>query len=184
MWKWNDLKRLLTRKAAMRDTKDLGAIMWPVVYPDMGGEKYQPKEPHVTVVIFTDINNPDLGFTKEDVIDVIKQTQWDVYLWLRVSELEWFGAENNIPVLRVTHDYLEAYHNKVKAALAARGIPVDETFPEYKPHVSITDDAALDGVYPTLMLAGPVELWWGNEHFQIDDKKVINKVVTNRDNYL
>lgn len=176
MWKWSDLKRLLTRKSARLDTAELGAVMWPVVYPDM----LPPKDPHITVVMFKDINNPDLGFTKEDVIAAVQAVPWEVFLWTRVTGLEWFGAEQNIPVLRVHHDYLPVFHQMIKTELAKRGIPVDETFPDYKPHVSITDEAALNGIYPKMLLAGPVEVWWGNEHYKIDADKD-KQIMLNRD---
>ena len=175
MWKWNDLKRLLTRKASgMRDTADLGAVMWPVAYPNpqdpTGGTVYIPRDPHITVVIFTDINNPNLGFTREDVMDAVRNTMYDAFLWVKVDGLEWFGEDQNIPVLRVSHDFLNAYRNSLLVELEARGIQIDMTFPDYKPHVSIPDEAALDGVYPTgHMLAGPVEVWWGDVHYKVDD---------------
>lgn len=166
MWKWSDLKRLLKRKSPRLDTADLGAVMWPVAYPD---DMLPPKDPHITVVVFKDINNPDLGFTREDVMDAVRQTMYDLYLWVTVDGVEWFGAERDIPVLRVSHDNLYAYRESIMEELAARGIPVDMTFPEYKPHVSITDEAALDGVYPDKLLAGPVEVWWGDEHYKMPD---------------
>ncbi len=182
MWKWSDLKRILLRKA-VSDTAELGAVMWPVVYPDMG-DGYNPKDPHVTIVIFRDINNENLGFTKEDVIDVIQTTEHNVMLWLKPDGIEWFGADKDVPVLRVKHDYLYVYHTAIIKALAERGIPVDMTFPEYKPHVTITDAAALDGVIPDRMIAGPVELWWGDEHFTVPDDVKNMKIALNKDGSL
>lgn len=167
MWKWSDLKRIFMRKASMRDTADLGAVMWPVVYPsDMNA----PENPHITVVIFNDINNPDLGFTREDVMDAVANTNYDVFVWTKVEGLEWFGENGDVPVLRVSHDYLEAYRNGLLFELEARGIPVDMTFPDYKPHVTIRDEAALDGIYPDKLLAGPVEVWWGNVHYKMPER--------------
>lgn len=167
MWKWSDLKRLLIRKAAV-DTADLGAVMWPVQYPDMGDPKYQPSDAHITVCIFENINEPDLGYTLQDVIDAVKQTGWDVIVRAKVLGLEWFGPDQNIPVLRVQNDYIDFYHEAITNELAERGIPISMKFPEYKPHVTITDEAALDGIWPEYVFAGPVEVWWGNEHYQID----------------
>lgn len=169
MWKWNDLKRLLTRKSAPLDTRDLAAIMWPVGYPDQGHAEYNPRQPHVTVIYFGDISG-DIGYTKEDVLDVIRETSWNAFLWMKVDGIEWLGPDQNVPVLRVSHSYLEPYWESIKAALRARGIPFDETYPEYKPHVTITDKAALDDVYPSTLITGPVELWWGDVHYNIDDR--------------
>lgn len=166
MWKWSDLKRIFMRKA-MRDTADLGAVMWPVLYPS---DMMPPENPHITVVIFTDINDDNLGYTREDVMDAVANTLYDVFLWTKVDGLEWFGENADIPVLRVSHDYLEAYRQSILTELEARGIPVDMTFPEYKPHVTIRDEAALDGIYPDKLLAGPVEVWWGNEHYRMPER--------------
>lgn len=169
MWKWNDLKRLILKRQDL-DTRNLGAIMWPVAYPNLldpsGGTYYQPKDPHITVIYFGEIDG-DIGYTKEDVIDAIESTMWEAYLWCRVTGVEWFGPEQDVPVLRVEHDYLPVFWESIKGALRQRGIPFDETYPEYKPHVTIPTLAALEGVYPNHLLAGPVELWWGNEHIQI-----------------
>lgn len=165
MWKWNELKRLLLRKS---ETSNFGAVMWPVLYPDMGKPEYNPKNPHITIVMFRDITDPGLGFTKEDLIDAVRETMWDTFIYVEVEKLEWFGVDSDIPVLSVRHSYLPEYHRQIRAALSKKGIEWDKTFPVYKPHISITDEAALDKVYPRKLMAGPVEVWWGDEHFEIE----------------
>lgn len=171
MWKWSDLKRLL-RKAETKDIADLGAVMWPVVYPDMVEEKYQPVDPHITVVIFNDVNNPDLGYSYMDVIEVVQDTISAVMLWVTVRGVEWFGAEQNVPVLVVEHEMLNQFRDALVINLANKGIPIDMTFPEYKPHVTITADAALDGVYPQRLLTKPVEVWWAKAHYTVPDSSL------------
>lgn len=167
MWKWSDLKRLLKRKSGMRDIADLGAVMWPVVYPS---DMMPPKDPHITIVVFKDINNPDLGYTREDVMDAVAKTMYDVFIWVKAEGIEWFGEDQNIPVLRVSHSFLNAYRESLIVELEARGIQIDMTFPEYKPHVTLSDEAALEGVYPDRLLAGPVEVWWAEEHFKMPER--------------
>lgn len=166
MWKWNDLKRLLLRKDAGYDISDLGAIMWPVMYPDLGPE-YVPDEPHITVAVFRGIHDPDLGFTKEDVVEAVSRTPGDTYLPVSITGLEWFGLNQDVPVLRVEHPYLYEYRNIAVDLLAKRGIEVDNTYPEYKPHISITDEAALEEVWPNKVFAAPVEVWWGHDRIKI-----------------
>lgn len=172
MWNWRDLKRIFMRKA-MRDIADLGAVMWPVLYP---GDMMPPDNAHITVVIFNDINNPDLGYTRDDVMDAVANTLHDVFLWVEVEGLEWFGENADIPVLRISHGYLEAYRNSLLLELEARGIPVDMTFPDYKPHVTITDEAALDRLWPSHLMTGPVEVWWGDQHYKMPERLVRTKV--------
>lgn len=170
MWKWSELKRIIMRKAA-DDYSRSAIVTWPVEYPNpqeqVGGSVYIPPDPHVTILYIHDIDSPDLGFTKEDMMDAIKETRWEVMLLLKVDKLEWFGPDNDIPVLRVEHSHLHPYRKALKEALAKRGIVIEETFPEYKPHVTIPETAAVVGIWPTQFLAGPVELWWGGIHHKI-----------------
>lgn len=165
MWKWNELKRLLLRKS---ETSNFGAVMWPVLYPKMEDPAHNPKNPHITIVMFRNIHDPELGFTKEDVIDAVRETMWDTFIYVEVERLEWFGVDSDIPVLVARHSYLPEYHRQIRRALAKRGIEWDKTFPDYKPHITITDEAALDKVWPYKLMAGPVEVWWGDEHFEIE----------------
>ena len=165
MWKWSDLKRIFMRKAADNGIADLGAVMWPVSYP---ADMAPPEHPHITVVIFKDINNEDLGYTREDVMEAVRNTVHDVMLFVNVDGLDWFGANQDVPVLRVSHMYLDSYRVALIKELDKRGIPIVMTFPEYKPHVTITDIAALNGLYPNKLLTGPVEVWWAEEHFKVD----------------
>lgn len=180
MWKWSDLKRILRKESRDVDVSDLAAIMWPVVYPTASNPEHRPKEPHITIVFLGEIEK--LDYTKEDVVDAIKETLWDLYVWVKVIGLEWFGPEKNVPVLRVDHPYLYVFNEAMKMVLEMKGIEFDNTYPEYKPHVTITDEAALDGVWPEMLLAGPVELWWGGEHITIDEKMIGQVVTLEEDN--
>lgn len=168
MWKWSDLKRIILRKSEFSDS---AIITWPVSYPteDVGGTAYAPEDAHVTILYIPNIDDDELGFSKEDVIDAIRETEWDIMMFMTVTGMEWFGPENDIPVLRVEHHYLEKYRNEVKASLAKRGIVVEETYPEYKPHVTIPVLAAERGLWPARLMGGPVELWWGDEKIRIDN---------------
>ena len=89
-------------------------------------------------------------------------------MYLTRPKLDWFGEDKDIPVLRVDHDYLYKYQEAVIEALAKKGIEVNMTFPDYKPHITIPEAAATSGNYPRVFLAGPVQVWWGNEKFNIE----------------
>lgn len=172
IWKWSELKRLIKAEDEFNNT---GAIMWPVVYPT---DMQPPEDAHVTVIYFPTIDDID----KNDVLDAIRDSMWDVFLWLTVTGLDWFGPEKNIPVLRVKHDYLEVFWNAVKDSLRKRDIPFSETYPVYMPHVTITEQAAADKVWPTTLLATPVELWWGGIHYEIEQKPATDfGIMLNRD---
>jgi len=179
IWKWSELKALV-RKRAGDDTSNLGAVMWPVHYPLMDNPDHQPVDPHITIIYFGEIDG-DIGFTCHDVISAIMETQWNMYLWVRTEGVEWFGPDQDVPVLRVEHNYLQAYWERLKAVLRARGIPFDETYPEYKPHLTIPLDAALLGEHPSQVLVRPVQLWWGNVHYDISPGKTVSQVALNRD---
>lgn len=167
MWKWSDLKRLL--KAKQEDyVLDSAIITWPVekVYLNDTMD-YLPDDAHITILYIPDIYNPDLGFTKEDVLDAIRDTDWDIMINPKVKGLEFFGPENDVAVLTLDHPYLQQYRDNVKMALAKRGIVVEETYPEYKPHVTIKSDADTDREFDNRIWAGPVELWWGDEYIKV-----------------
>lgn len=170
MWKWSELKNLLKKeKSGGWDLKDLGAIMLPVIYPAYKEDIYNPTDPHITMVQFLDINNPENGYTKEDIFEVIENTgEIGFQLQVPVTGVEYFGENNDWPVLRVEHQFLHKFNANLKAALGARGIIYDTRFPEFKPHVSTTAEAARDGVYPANFWTRPVEVWWGDKHYKFD----------------
>lgn len=157
MWKWSFLKRLLSKRA---EISNLGAVMWPVYFEGV-------PDAHVTVVIFDDINNPNIGFTKEDVISAVEELEHCQYLWLSVDGLEYFGPDKDVPVLRVSHSYLHIFREQLISILTERGIPINENYPEYKPHVTIPEGMS---EYPEKLLASPVEVWWGGEHYSVPCK--------------
>lgn len=171
MWTWEELKQILFKKEKSQswDLKDLGAIMWPVIYPAYEDNQYNPRDPHITVIQFTDINNPDNGFSKEDIFEVVENIgSGRSQLVTKVTGVEYFGADGDWPVLRVQHPFLERFHAEVKAMLDARGIEYDKRFPEYKPHVSTTAEAVRDKAYPAELWTRPVEVWWGEVHYKFD----------------
>ena len=151
------------------DLKDLGAVMLPVIYPAYEDDQYNPKDPHITMVQFLDINNPENGYSKEDVFDVVRNIgAGNSQLATHVTGVEYFGEKGEWPVLRVEHNFLERFNKELKASFDARGIVYDTRFPEFKPHVSIPAEAVRDGVYPAMLWTRPVEVWWGEKHYKFD----------------
>lgn len=169
MWTWSELKTLLRKKEAEVDYSTYAALMWPAYYPYMGSPMYQPRDPHATVIYLTsDINQ--VNYTKEDVLGALRSylnVATGIYLHTQVKGLEWFGPEKDVPVLRIDHSELQNYRQRFVEILNNRGIFWTENYPEYKPHVTITPEAATDGVYPSKLLLTPLELWWGGEHIKV-----------------
>lgn len=158
MWKWSDLKELLRKS---QDFSSSAVIVWPVVYPT---DMLPPEEPHCTVIYLGDVANLD----KQAVIDAINETEYDVFLWVQPMDVEYFGPEQDIPVLRVAHPYLYKYNDFITSSLAKRGIESASQFTEYKPHVTISPEAVANGVIPTdPLLLLPVQLWWGDEKIDV-----------------
>jgi hypothetical protein len=169
-WSWSYLKTLLTKKKEYAN-EDYIAVMWPVAYPNplepSGGTYLSPKDPHCTIIMLgtTDVAT----FTKEEVLFVIRSIpSWNSMVYATVTELEWFGENKDIPVLRVEHTLLETFHDQLEEGLAAVGIKNTSSFPEYKPHVTITPEIVDSNTMPRRLLLGPVELWWGGERIRVD----------------
>lgn len=156
IWRWSELKRLL------KNTDDIAqsaCIMFPV------GEKVPGvDEPHVTVIYLGDANN----LNKQDILDSMAEVDnsYDAMFFARSREVEWFGPEKDIPVLRLEHTYLEKYRDLVEAALGRRGIVNGSEYKDYKPHMTITPEIARDLSYQSAYLLTEPELWWGREHIK------------------
>src|SRR5690349_20457315 len=161
-WSWAYLKTLLGFKKEYTN-EDFIAVMWPAAYP----QGYPaPVDPHCTIVMMGTTDRAN--FTKEEVLEVIRETlHWNSFLLTTVAGLEWFGPDENVPVLRLEHGLLQKFHDDLKARLKAKGIFVDETYPVYKPHVTITEEAALTRNFPDKIMLTPVQLWWGEEKMSI-----------------
>lgn len=161
-WSWAHLKTLLGFKKEYTK-EDYIAVMWPVAYPL---DYPAPKDPHITIIMLgtTDTAN----FTKDEVLDAMKETNYNAMPYVSVSGLEWFGPDNDVPVLTVKHSFLFDYKKHLERRLAERGIFNTSSYPDYRPHITITEDAATGNNYPLKLVLGPVELWWGTEHIRID----------------
>lgn len=156
IWKWSELKRLLKNTD---DVAQSACIMFPV------GEKVPGvEEPHVTVIYLGDVAN----LNKQDILDAMAEvdSSYDAMFFARTGEVEWFGPEKNIPVLRMEHSYLEKYRLLVESALNKRGIENGSEYKEYKPHMTITEAMALTGNYQQSYILTEPELWWGREHIK------------------
>lgn len=169
MWTWTELKRILMRKSKA-DISNLGAIMVPVVYPvdeATGATSHIPADPHITIHVFEDINDPGLGFTKEDIMDVVDRTLPDVFTFMaQVEEIDWFGESKDIPVARVWHPMLLNIRKQTMAELDRRGIEYSKRFPVFKPHVTVTEEAVENNLIPEYFWTQPVEVWWGGAHYR------------------
>jgi hypothetical protein len=82
--------------------------------------------------------------------------------------MEMFGPEKDIPVVILEHTYLHKYHDFLTSALAKRGIESASEFKDYRPHVTMSENAAINYLVPTdPMLLLPVQLWWGGQKIDI-----------------
>lgn len=171
MWKWNDLKRLLRLRKQV-DVRELAGIMWPALYPDMGDPALNPRDAHCTIVYLGEIK--DFDFDRSQVLSAMREVfHPGMFIQANVNGVEWFGPEQNVPVLTLDNQYLYTANKAIRGALARHGVVWNETHPEYRPHVTITDEAALSGLYPKTLLLGPVELWWAGEHISLN-KEYLN----------
>lgn len=138
-----------------------------IVYPALWHMAYIPPDKddlHSTVLWLGDVSDAPYG--PADIIGALRGLDLVRYLWASVSGVEWFGPDNNIPVLRVEHSALQIQYDAITTALAPLGAVSASEF-GYSPHVTV--DEATTTRYPSKILLGPVELWWKNQVFKITD---------------
>lgn len=155
MWTLKQLKDIF-RKG---DFKDSAVVVWPVVYP---AGYLPPKEPHVTILYLPDVTS----VSKELVLEAIKATGHEVYLVARAEGIEMFGPDKDIPVVRVQHNYFEDYYRQLREEFDKRGIEYSTLY-DYSPHVTMSEEAGRENLYPQKFNLLPVQLWWRNEKIRI-----------------
>lgn len=146
----------------MGEFEDTAIIAYPVLWPS-GHRDPQIPDVHSTVVFLGDVSNSE--FTKEDVLDAMREFDVNVYRWVDVDGLDWFGPNHDVPVLRISHSGLQGFYERLTEKLAIKGIFSASEFP-YSPHVTIDMETATIG-WPNHLMLGPVELWWREEKIKI-----------------
>jgi 2'-5' RNA ligase len=133
------------------------AIVWPAWF-----EGSTDPELHATALFLGSTETVD--FTKEDVEAVVKPYLWPA--WTKVTGLEMFGQQDDIPVLTLENTrLLTITRMDINERLKRRGIKASTTF-DFNPHVTISKEAEhvqSELFWPKqIHLESPV-LWWGSD---------------------
>lgn len=147
----------------MSEYSTYGSIMYPAAWPT------DVDDPHCTLISFGD-NIEALDFGPIDIIGALTDIVWfDGRGTLEANtkgSLSMFGPEQNVPVVELIDPILHAHSDDVRADLRASSITWDQTYPDYRPHVSVGPSSVSETVPSTITLARP-QLWWGDERFNL-----------------
>lgn len=149
------------------DFTNTAAIVMPALWPS-GFVRPNVPDLHMTYYFFPDVT--DVSYTKDDVIEAIKEGFYNVYVMADVFEFDLFGPESDVPVLRVRNELLQENYKLIGEALRKRGIDNYSKYYGFKPHVTIDEDYSLEGGFPPHIWLKPVELWWRDVKIPLKDQ--------------
>lgn len=143
------------------------AIVYPAVAPS---EAYnlptdRTIKTHVTVSLLGEI--PEVDFTKEELIEALRNIEWQTISDAEVEGLELFGIKNDFLVMLLQSPSLQRNWMSVNETLNRSGIPILDKYPSYRPHITLMEN--YEEALPTPEFLPPVikvgfpELWWGTE---------------------
>lgn len=120
---------------------------------------------HVTISLLGAISEVD--FTKEEVITALQNIDWQETSDISVDKLELFGPKKDFLVMVLKAPSLQRNWESVNNALSLAGIDVLDTYPTYRPHITLMENyeealPAPDFLPPVIKVGFP-QLWWGNE---------------------
>lgn len=144
------------------DYGDTAAIVMPVLWPTA---YKQPKTPdlHCTLFFCEDLT----GLNEDNFVDAIRDSLYNnMFIMADIYELDMFGPESDIPVVKIRHPLINAIHNEIEISLRNRNIPFNNKY-TFNPHVTIDEDTFYMGPIPQSVWLRPVELWWRNQKIKI-----------------
>ena len=143
------------------------AIVYPAVAPTDDYELPIDREinTHVTINVLGEI--PEVYFSKDELIAVLRNIEWEEITEAGVEQLALFGISNDFLVMTLDAPALQKNRKLVNEALADAGILSLDKFPDYRPHITLRENydgllAPTDELPETVKLGLPT-LWWGNE---------------------
>lgn len=137
--------------------------MWPATFP--GSENVD--DPHCTVVYLGKVKvQPHSALALLLVSNDYLEAPADV----AVTGVEIFGGgeDDKVWVATLDDSKLGPLRAKIKAAIERYSFKDGSSFPDYKPHVTISkyegDDSRPEA--PKSVSLGQLEAWWGGEHIK------------------
>lgn len=143
------------------------AIVYPAVAPSDAYNIPTDREIKTHVTISTLGETSQVDFTKEELIEVLQNIEWQETSDISVDKLELFGPKKNFLVMLLNAPSLQRNWESVTTALSFAGIDALDKYPTYRPHITLMEN--YEGALPTPEFLPPVikigfpQLWWGTE---------------------
>lgn len=138
-------------------------LMWPATFP--GSENVD--DPHCTVVYLGKVTEqPHTPLALLLVSNDYLEAPGDV----RVTGVEIFGEgeDDRVWVATLDDTRLGPLRAKIKAAIERYNFKDGSSFPDYRPHVTLSkyegDDSRPEA--PQRVSLGQLEAWWGGDHIK------------------
>lgn len=152
------------------DYSDSIAIVFPADWPNESSnlKVNKPSEPHCTLIWLGNI--PDVSYTKEDVQNLLDRMSIKAPGEVPTTGVELFGPEGDVLVVTLDSERLEPIRDAIEEGLKKIGGKNASQYKDYKPHVTIDEEATLSkeeaeielDIADTVTLGAPV-VWWGDE---------------------
>ena len=126
-------------------------IMLPTTWPKPDG--------HITLFYLGDDTNT---LDRKAITDALDHLYIPDFSLRRVhsTNVEMFGPNNDIPVLRISDEWVYSLQAQIVGLFKLAGIESGSEFTEFKPHVTFPLEPGV--TIPNVLLAGRPQLWWDN----------------------
>lgn len=131
-------------------------IMLPTTWPETEG--------HITLFYLGDDTST---LDREAVKDALDTLYIPEYSLRRVNgtEIEMFGPDNDIPVLRIEDEWVYGLQAQIAGLLKLAGIESGSEFKEFKPHITFDLKPGIN--IPNVVMAGRPQLWWDKVYTEL-----------------
>ena len=134
------------------DHSDDIAIVYPSDWP------VDDPEAHCTIMYLGAIS--EANYTKQDLEEAIRKSEIKAPGATPTIGLEMFGEDKDIPVIRLKSLLVSIQKKQLQIMLLSKGIEDASSFPDYKPHVTVSEPNV---EIPTTVSLGAPAVWWGDE---------------------
>lgn len=135
------------------------AIVMPATFPGSVADS------HCTN-IFLGVVSPELHFTKDHLVNVCYDLEAifsrNVDRLFKVSGVDWFGVDRDVPVMRLDSSWLMHFRKVLEQYLWEEAQIKSASEWDYQPHVTLPEGFDVSDLPEYVTLSKPV-VWWGDE---------------------
>ena len=145
-------------------------IGYPYVYPqDTDLPIDYNLEAHCTLMFLGESGT--IGVTLDELRNYLSGLSFEDTGIVDVDGLALFGVDSDVLVMKLKSSALIDNFEMVRDRLAKVGVENASSFPDYSPHITLTENyhgPTIGYTLPTTVGLGKPQLWWGEEVFDLD----------------